>query len=124
MTCLSVGSSRASSTHSSSGGGSSTRGSSNKDQREDSIRKSTKQNLLAKQVGRAEMVLPPVGCSCSVPGTRRCLTCLVDASTMQKKMSAPGAVLIGGAGPGESESVATPNTFLNTMTGDGDAIMY
>ncbi|KAK4298504.1 hypothetical protein Pmani_029160 [Petrolisthes manimaculis] len=51
------GSSRASSTHSSSGGGggSSTRGNStNKDPREDSMRKSTKQNLLAKQASEIE----------------------------------------------------------------------
>lgn len=60
--------------------------SSNKD-REDlhgSVRKVTKQNLLAKQVRNVDVVTPTQGCYCSISSTKRCLHCLFSSKLSEK----------------------------------------
>lgn len=91
--------------------------SSNKD-REDlhgSVRKVTKQNLLAKQVRNVDVVTPTQGCYCSISSTKRCLHCLFTSKLSEKV----DQVQLGAPPPGGREQ----NDFKDQVD-QSDAFLY
>lgn len=118
---LSVGSSRTSSMLSSSGGGSGKE----RDDTHNSIRKTTKQNLLAKQVRGVEFLSP----NCKCDGVRaRCLHCVMPSGGGSTRRSSAGdtslatITLTGTTVSGSSFMSSIHNASTISIT--DDAIMY
>lgn len=80
-----------------------------------SVRKVTKQNLLAKQVRNVDVVTPTQGCYCSISSTKRCVHCLFPSKLSEKV----DQIQLGASPPG----VRDEKDFKGQV-GQSDAFLY